>query len=100
MAIRGEYAWPSHLVPESVTLGSWRTCLVNKRMRLKLAVAIVLLAVACGSAGGTGGGGSVGSPLSIDQLKFKVMDAVGDPLFCDPDFYPIARLGGDRKSVV
>ncbi len=67
-------------------------------MRLKLAVAIVLFAVACGSAGGTGGGGSVGSPLSIDQLKFKVMDAVGDPLFCDPDFYPIARLGGEESS--
>ncbi len=67
-------------------------------MRLKLAVAIVLFAVACGSPGGTGGGGSVGSPLSIDQLKFKVMDAVGDPLYCDPDFYPIARLGGEESN--
>jgi hypothetical protein len=67
-------------------------------MRLKLAVAIVLLAVACGSAGGTGGGGPVGSPLTIDQLKFKVMDVVGVPLFCDPDFYPIARLGGEETN--
>src|SRR5713101_2907677 len=98
MAIRGEYAWPSHVVPESVTLGSWRTCLVNKQMRLKLAVAIVLLAVACGSAGGTGGGGPVGSPLTIDQLKFKVMDGVGVPLFCDPDFYPLARAEGEEAS--
>src|SRR5258708_17530901 len=98
MAIRGEYAGASHLVPESVTLGAWRTCLVHKRMRLKLAVAIVLLAVACGSAGGTGGGGSVGSPLTIDQLKFMVMDAVGVPQFCDPDYYPLARARREEAS--
>ncbi len=67
-------------------------------MKLKLAVAIALLAVACGSVGGTGGGGPVGSPLTIDQLKFKVMDAVGVPLFCDPDYYPIARAGGEEAS--
>jgi hypothetical protein len=79
-------------------LRAWRTCLIHKQMRLKLAVAIVLLAVACGSAGGVGGGGPVGSPLTIDQLKFKVMDAVGVPLFCDPDFYPLARAGGEEAS--
>src|SRR5260370_13593245 len=66
-------------------------------MRFKLAVAIVLLAVACGSAGG-GGGGPVGTPLTLDQLKFKVMDAVGVPLFCDPDFYPIAHLRGEEAN--
>ncbi len=98
MAIRGEYAWPGHLVPESVTLGAWPACLINKRMRLKLAIAIVLLAVACGSAGGSGGGGAVGSPLTVDQLKFRVMDAVGVPLFCDPDYYPIARQGGEESN--
>jgi hypothetical protein len=67
-------------------------------MRLKLAVAIVLLAAACGSAGGAGGGGTVGSPLTYDQLKFAVMDAVGIPLFCDPDYYPIARQGGEQSN--
>jgi hypothetical protein len=67
-------------------------------MRFKLAVAIALLAVACGSAGGTGGGGAVGTPLTIDPLKFKVMDAVGVPLFCDPDYYPLARAGGEESS--
>ena len=67
-------------------------------MRLKLAVAIVWLAVACGSAAGTGGGGAVGSPLTIDQLKFRVMDTVGVPLFCDPDYYPLARAGGEESS--
>jgi len=64
-------------------------------MRLKLALVVALLACACGSAGG---GGAVGSPLTIDQLKFKVMDAVGVPIFCDPDYYPIARAGGEQAS--
>ena len=67
-----------------------------QRMRVKLAAALALLAVACGSAGGGGVGG--GSPLTVDQLKFKVMDTVGVPVFCDPDFYPIARLGGEQAS--
>src|SRR5258707_7765090 len=65
-------------------------------MKGKLAAAIAFLAVACGSA--AGGGAVVGSPLTIDQLKFKVMDAVGIPVFCDPDFYPVARLGGEQAS--
>jgi hypothetical protein len=64
-------------------------------MRLKLAVGIALVAVACGSAGM---GGGVGTPLTIDQLKFKVMDAVGVPIFCDPDFYPIVREGGEQVN--
>ncbi len=67
-----------------------------QRMRVKLAAAFAFLAVACGSAGGGGVGG--GSPLTVDQLKFKVMDTVGVPVFCDPDFYPIARLGGEQAS--
>jgi len=65
-------------------------------MRVNLAAAFAFLAVACGSAGS--GGVVVGSPLTIDQLKFKVMDAVGVPVFCDPDFYPIARLGGEQAN--
>lgn len=64
-------------------------------MRARLAVLALLLAVACGSAGGRG---AVGTPLTIDQLKFKVMDAVGVPVFCDPDFYPVARLGGEQAA--
>jgi hypothetical protein len=65
-------------------------------MRLKLAVAVALLAVACGSV--HVGVGATGSPLSVDQLKFKVMDTVGVPLFCDPDYYPIARVGGEQAN--
>jgi hypothetical protein len=68
-------------------------------MRFKLAVAFALVAAACGSAGVVGGGGAVvGTPLSVTQLKFKVIDAVGAPVFCDPDYYPIARGGGEQAS--
>ena len=68
----------------------------GRGMRLKLAVVIALIACACGSVG-TGGGG-IGSPLTLNQLKFKVIDAVGVPIFCDPDFYPIGRAGGEEAS--
>jgi hypothetical protein len=30
-------------------------------------------------------------PLTLPQLKYHVMDEIGRPLFCDPDFYPVAR---------
>jgi hypothetical protein len=65
-------------------------------MRFKVALAFALVAIACGSAGV--GGGAVGTPLSVTQLKFKVIDAVGAPVFCDPDYYPLARSGGEQAS--
>jgi hypothetical protein len=30
-------------------------------------------------------------PLTVPQLKYRVIDEIGAPLFCDRDFYPIAR---------
>ena len=65
-------------------------------MRVKLAVVIAMIACACGSV--APGGGGVGTPMTVDQLKFKVIDSVGAPIFCDPDFYPIARAGGEEAS--
>jgi len=56
-------------------------------------VFLVVLAVACGSTTAP-----AGAPLTMDQLKFKVIDAAGPPSFCDPDFYPIARAGGEEAS--
>jgi len=58
-------------------------------------VFLVVLAVACGSATAP-----AGTPLTIDQLRFKVIDAAGAPAFCDPDFYPIAREGGEQASAI
>jgi hypothetical protein len=75
------------------------TVSLTQPMRFKLAIAFALVAVACGSAGVVGGGGAVvGTPLSVTQLKFKVIDTVGAPVFCDPDYYPIARGGGEQAS--
>ncbi|HEY0829594.1 MAG TPA: hypothetical protein VGE99_00540 [Candidatus Dormibacteraeota bacterium] len=65
-------------------------------MRLALAV-VLLTAAACGSANPSP---VSGTPLTVTQLKFAVMDAVGKPAYCDPDFYPIAREGGEQASAI
>ena len=65
-------------------------------MRLALAV-LVLVTAACGSATPAP---AVGTPLNGTQLKFAVMDSVGNPVYCDPDFYPIARQGGEEANAV
>src|SRR2546422_10373892 len=65
-------------------------------MRLALAV-LVVATVACGSATPVP---AVGTPLNATQLKFAVMDSVGKPVYCDPDFYPIARQGGEEANAV
>jgi hypothetical protein len=70
----------------------------NRSVRRALGVAAVLFLVACGSAGSTAGPSPSGAPLTISQLKFAVMDAIGQPDYCDPDFYPIARDGGEQAN--
>src|SRR5438876_3391832 len=65
-------------------------------MRLALAV-LVVATVACGSATPAP---AVGTPLNPTELKFAVMDSVGKPVYCDPDFYPIARTGGEEANAV
>jgi hypothetical protein len=64
-------------------------------MRRYLSV-IFFVIVACGAAGPA----PVGSPLTQAQLKFAVLDSAGKPAFCDPDFYPLARPGGELASAV
>jgi hypothetical protein len=66
-------------------------------MRSWLATLALLATFACGSTAGTV---VVGSPLSVNQLKFKVLDEVGSPVYCDPDFYPIARLEGEQTNAL
>ncbi len=34
--------------------------------------------------------------LTQAQLKYRIVDNIGRPLFCDPDFYPVAR--GDEQQ--
>ena len=55
-----------------------------------------LVTIACGAAGPS----PVGNPLTVDELKFKAMDTVGTPVYCDPDFYPVAHEGGEQASAI
>src|SRR5258706_5916941 len=64
--------------------------------RRVMALLAATLLVACGSATST----SLGTPLNVHQLKFRVMDAVGTPVYCDPDVYPIARDGGQQANAL
>jgi hypothetical protein len=62
------------------------------------AVLAALAITACGSA--APGPAPVGSPHSVNQLKFAVIDAVGAPVYCDPDFYPVARADGETTNAI
>jgi hypothetical protein len=65
------------------------------RQRFVVSLAI-LVTIACGSSGPA----PVGVPLTINALKFAVMDSVGTPVYCDPDFYPIVRDGGEQANAI
>ena len=67
-------------------------------MRPTLAAAVAVFAIACGAS--TPAPAPVGPPLTITQLKFRVFDSVGMPVYCDPDFYPIAREGGEQANAI
>ncbi len=68
-------------------------------MKIRLAILVLALA-ACSSPVPAPSPTPVGSPLPLPQLKFAVMDSAGKPAFCDPDFYPIPRPGGEEASAV
>ena len=55
-------------------------------MRL-LVLTLALVIAACGA------GVTTPTPqqLTVAQLKYRVIDELGRPIFCDPDFYPVAR---------
>ena len=69
---------------------------------MRFLLALVLAAtVACGHAlAPSPPSPPVGTPLSQPQLKFAVIDAAGKPVYCDPDFYPIAREGGEQANAI
>src|SRR4029077_14728875 len=62
-------------------------------MRRALAAVVLLAAMACGPPAPV-------PPLNQYQLEFRVFDDLGPPAFCDPDFYPVARLGGEQASAL
>jgi hypothetical protein len=68
----------------------------DSQMRFFVALAL-LVAIACGSAGPAP---VRSTPLTVPQLKFAVMDSVGPPAYCDPDFYPIVREGGEQQNAI
>jgi hypothetical protein len=70
----------------------WRAVV---RRRVVASVGAMLL-VACGSAPPS----PVGTPLSVYELKFKVIDSLGAPVYCDPDFYPVVREGGEQANAI
>ena len=68
----------------------------RRSMGVRMLLAFALLLAACG-------GGLTASPtpavaLSVAELKYRVIDAGGRIEFCDPDFYPIARAGGEEEN--
>lgn len=67
-------------------------------MRFAIA-ALALVLLACGSTAPPSPS-PVGTPLNTPQLKFAVMDSVGTPVYCDPDYYPIARQGGEQANAI
>jgi hypothetical protein len=62
-------------------------------MKHALAAVLLVAAMACGTT-------VPGTPLNEYQLKFRIFGEVGPPAFCDPDFYPVARLGGEQASAL
>lgn len=61
-------------------------------MRLAVA-ALALTLAACGGAlvSPSSSPTAPPQPLTVPQLKYRVMDELGRLWFCDPDFYPIGR---------
>ena len=57
-------------------------------MRL-VALALALVFAACD--GGVTTPTPPPQPLNVAEMKYRVMEELGRPWFCDPDFYPIAR---------
>lgn len=57
-------------------------------MKRLVVVAFLLVASGCGNPGPSP---VAGTPLTVPELKFAVMDALGKPQYCDPDFWPLAH---------
>jgi hypothetical protein len=60
-------------------------------MRLALIAAVLLAACGGGLASPTPSPTPPSQTPTVPQLKYRVMDALGRPWFCDPDFFPVGR---------
>ena len=60
-------------------------------MRLTLIAAVLLAACGGGLASPTPSPTLPPQPLTVPQMKYAVMDQLGRPWFCDPDFFPVGR---------
>ena len=80
-----------HSVPRRYQFGLPAVMSVRDEVKRALAAVLLLAAMACGTT-------VPGTPLNQYQLKFRIFDQFGPPAFCDPDFYPIARAGGEQAS--
>ena len=60
-------------------------------MRLRLVAAVLLAACGGTLASPTPSPTPPPQPLTVPQMKYVVMDQLGRPWFCDPDFFPVGR---------
>lgn len=60
-------------------------------MRLALIAAVLLAACGGGITSPTPSPTLPPQPLTVPQMKYAVMDQLGRPWFCDPDFFPVGR---------
>jgi hypothetical protein len=40
----------------------------------------------------------IGPGLSATEIKYSLIDRLGEPFFCDPDYYPVARADEDELA--
>src|SRR5438105_11579854 len=95
-ALRAAEAAGQGRTEPAVTRRRW-TC-VRRTLCVRLLLAACLALAACGGGLVASSPTPAPSPLTTAELKYRVMDAGGRIEFCDPDLYPIARVGGEEEN--